>query len=30
MRDKVGRDKRTEREEDEVNDRLYRIKELIR
>jgi hypothetical protein len=29
MRDKAGRDKRIEREEDKVNGRLYRIKELI-
>jgi hypothetical protein len=30
MRDKADRDKRIKREENEVNDRLYRIRELIR
>jgi hypothetical protein len=29
MRNKAGRDKKIEKEENEVNGRLYRIRELI-
>jgi hypothetical protein len=29
MRDKAGRDEKIEKEENKINDRLYRIRELI-